>query len=199
MYLFFDTETTGLPDYNADLIDAKQPHVVQLALLLTDEQGREMFAFKAPIIPEAFTIDEQGRAFEVHKITNDMARAYGITMKQALAMFRMCETKARLKIAHNYRFDGFLLKSAHARYGVEPLDPPINKYCTMKAAEALKSGGTLERATLAAFYKHCTGKDHENAHDALADVRACKECFFWILKQGLYTEQPRVVPKGAAA
>lgn len=210
-YLFFDTETTGLPDFNADLVDAKQPRIVQLAMLLTDNEGRELLTFKAPIIPEGYTIDETGRAYEVNKISNAIANNYGISARQALAMFRMFESKAYLKVAHNYRFDGFLLKSEHARAGVEPLTPAIDRFCTMKAmtdimklepTAAMVAAGFSNKpksAKLSEAYKYCTGKEIENAHDALADVKACKEVFFWIMKQGFYKEQPRVVPKEAVA
>lgn len=211
MYLFFDTETTGLPDFNRDLVDPAQPHIVQLACLLTDNVGRELVTFKAPIIPEGYTIDETGRAFEVNRVTNAMANDYGVTLRQALAMFRMFESKAVLKVAHNYRFDGFLLKAAHARAGVDPIDPPIEKFCTMKAmTEIMKLPPTAnmvaagftdkpKSAKLAEAYTYCTGKQIENAHDALADVKACKDVFFWIMKQGFYKEQPRVTAEEAAA
>lgn len=198
MYLFFDTETTGLPDYNAPLTDAKQPKIVSVAFILTDMVGREMAVYKAPITRDGFTVDEGGKAYEVNKLGNAALDQYGIDMKIALRMFRMFQDRASLKIAHNYRFDGFLLKGAHEALGVDP-GPVIDKFCTMKVAEELKKQGIIERATLSAFYKHCTGKALEGAHDALSDVRACKDVFFWTLKQGLYKPQPRVVPGEKAA
>lgn len=197
-YLFFDTETTGLPDYNKPLDDPEQPHIVQLACILTDGNGREMQSFKAPIIPEGFTIDETSVAFKVNKLTTDDLQRYGIRMPQALAMFRQFESKAILKVAHNYRFDGFLLKVAHTRAGILPLDPAIDKFCTMKIAQDLKAENKIPSAKLVDFYKHVTGEELDNAHDALADVRACKEVFFWIKRNGLYREQPRTGPKVAA-
>lgn len=212
MYAFFDTETTGLPDFNADLTHPKQPHIVQLALLLTDEGGRELMSWKSPIKPEGFVIDETSKAFEVNKIGNDMANKYGVQLRQVLAMFRMFESRAILKVAHNYRFDGFLLKSAHARTGVAPIEPPIEKFCTMKAiTEVMKLDPTPnmiaagfhdkpKSASLAEAYRFVTGgKEIEKAHDALADVKACKEVFFWLVKNGFYKEQPRVTAEQAAA
>ncbi len=219
MFLFFDTETNGLPDYNLDLVDRAQPRILQLACLLTDDGGREMMSWKAPIVPEGFQVDERlvgdnGKptAFAINKLGNGLLNQYGIALRQALAMFRLFESKATLKVAHNYRFDGFLLKSEHARAGVEPISPPIEKFCTMKAmTEIMKLGPTPnmiaagfhdkpKSASLAEAYSYVTGgKAIEKAHDALADVRACKEVFFWLKAQGLFKAQPRYVPGERAA
>jgi DNA polymerase-3 subunit epsilon len=51
-------------------------------------------------------------------------------------------------------------------------------YCTLINARKVmggKSGHTLGEA-----YKHFTGKDFENAHNAIHDVRACLEVYFGI-------------------
>lgn len=42
MIFAFDTETTGLPDFRARSADPSQPHIVQLALLLYDDEGNEL-------------------------------------------------------------------------------------------------------------------------------------------------------------
>lgn len=206
MYLFFDTETTGLPNYSLDLTDAAQPHIIQIACLLTDDKGREVMSWKSPIVPDGFKVDERlkcddGRptAFSFNGLGNGLLNQYGIQLRQALAMFRLFETKAVLKVAHNYRFDGFLLKCAHARAGAEPVSPAIDKFCTMKVFQDLKGKlPGLSSAALQAAYTFCTGREIDNAHDALADVRACKDVFFWIRENGYYKDQPRVVPLAAA-
>lgn len=61
MFLFFDTETTGL----------KSPHIVQLAALLTEEDGRECARLNVIIQPEGWTIPDEAAA--VHGITTDIA------------------------------------------------------------------------------------------------------------------------------
>lgn len=211
MFTFFDTETTGIPNYNLDLVDPAQPRVLQFAALLTDENGNEVSAFKCPIKPDGWEVDERlevnGRktAFAIHGLTNDYLNKYGVSMKTALIMFRMFQNQSQIKIAHNYRFDGFLLKGEHQRIGMDA-GPDIEKFCTMKAMtdimkltptdKMVGAGFTWPKsANLGEAYKFCTGKTHEKAHDALADVKACKEVFFWIRNNGLFKDQPRAKPQ----
>jgi len=214
MYVFFDTETSGLPNFELPLNDPSQPKILQLAVLLTDENGREIAGYKAPITkPAGFTVDEGGRAFEVNKWGNALLEKYGVPMVEALKIFKDFQSKSVLKIAHNYRFDGFLLKAAAEAHGFQELLPPIEKFCTMKAmtdvmklppTDKMVAAGFANKpksAKLSEAYKYCTGKELDNAHDAMADVRGCKEVFFWLLKNGLYQPQPRVgaSPETAAA
>ncbi len=203
MYLPFDTETTGVPKFDLPVDHPQQPHILQLGMILCDENGREVQVHKVPIKPEGFEVDERlvgddGKktAFAVNGLSNAFLNRYGVPLKEALGLFRSLEEKAELKIAHSYRFDGFLLKTAHARAGVEPLFPAINKYCTMKAIADIRGS---KWPKLVDIYKELTGKEPIDAHDALADVRMCKDVFFWIKANGLYREQPRVGPATEAA
>lgn len=171
MYLFFDTETSGLPDYNLDLHDPKQPNILSMAMVLTDESGR---------------------AYEINKIGNDMLNRYGFGLYQHLMMFKeLCE-KSSLKIAHNYRFDGFLLKAAYQKVDLDP-GPTLDRFCTMKAFKEVTGKGGLADA-----YLHCMGVPLDNAHDALSDARACKDVFFWLKNNGHFKPQPRVASSEAA-
>lgn len=203
-YMFFDTETTGLPDFKLEPKDSKQPRIVQLAAIVADQDGNELSAVKFLIKPDGYTIDEQGKAFQTHGISNAIANQYGVSIKTALAMFSMMECFAKTKIAHNYRFDGFILKGEYERTALKQ-GPQIDKFCTMKAMTEIMKLPPTDAMVKAGFnkpkspnlgeaYKFCTGKDLEGAHDALVDVRACKDVFFWILKNGHFKDQPRVVP-----
>jgi DNA polymerase III subunit epsilon len=58
MYLFFDTETTGLPrSWKAPITDLNNwPRLVQLAYLLYDSDGNELSGGDFIIKPEGFII-----------------------------------------------------------------------------------------------------------------------------------------------
>ena len=59
-YLFFDTETTGVPkNYKAPITDLDHwPRLVQLGWILCDEQGSELQTGNDIIKPNGFIIPE---------------------------------------------------------------------------------------------------------------------------------------------
>src|ERR1051326_4611342 len=56
MVLFFDTETTGKYEFGLPPDDHRQPHIVQLAALLSDDSGKEIASMNAIIRPDGFII-----------------------------------------------------------------------------------------------------------------------------------------------
>ena len=73
MYLFFDTETTGIPkNYKAPVSDIKNwPRLVQIAWLVTDKSGNEVKSAEYIIKPNGFSIPDD--AAKIHGITNELA------------------------------------------------------------------------------------------------------------------------------
>src|SRR5574337_728286 len=107
--LFFDTETTGLPDFKAPHDAEKQPHIVQLAGILCDDDGSvisklSMILDNGVVIPEV--------ASNIHGITTARAAKFGCPPTVALAPFFHLWVQADVVVAHNIEFDIFLLKTA---------------------------------------------------------------------------------------
>ena len=190
--LFFDTETTGLPDFKAPSESAHQPHIVQLAALLVDMDTRETIQSMDVIIrPDGWTIPDEVAA--VHGITTQHAEAVGIPERLAVEMF-MELWCGRTRIAHNQQFDARIVRIALMRYRSEEaadiwksgsaectaiLATPI---CQIPpTAKTVKAGfNKFKTPNLGEAYRHFTGKDLVNAHSAMADVMACRDVYFAI-------------------
>ena len=73
MYLFFDTETTGLPrNWKAPVTDLNNwPRMVQIAWILCDDKGNRVESADYIIKPENFVIPQD--ASRVHGITTEKA------------------------------------------------------------------------------------------------------------------------------
>jgi DNA polymerase III epsilon subunit-like protein len=75
MFLFLDTETTGLPRYSATDPVEKWPRVVQLAWSLYSGDGNCESRNSFIIYPTDFTIPMDSA--RIHGITTDRAKAKG--------------------------------------------------------------------------------------------------------------------------
>lgn len=105
MYLFFDTETTGLPiNWKAPVSALNNwPRLVQLAWLHYDKDGNKIGGNSYIIKPEGFTIPSD--ASRVHGITTDRALSEGIALQGVLNDFQNLISQASYLVAHNMSFD----------------------------------------------------------------------------------------------
>ena len=107
MYLIFDTETTGLPDYKLPLDDPNQARIVQLACLLLDKSFNEVGCFHSLIQPTGWSIHPGAQA--AHGITIEECQESGIPVEAALHVFEGFYGAADVVIAHNLKFDARLV------------------------------------------------------------------------------------------
>lgn len=194
MHLFYDTETTGFPRKNAPLDDPKQARVVQLAAALCNEQGETVDEFDLIILHEGVSIPPE--VAEIHGITDEIAREKGVPAKDAIARFSEMLAKAKIAVAHNEKFDFTMLVIEHAQLRLPlPLFPQractaelSRPICALPPSPAMLRAGRREHKIpkLSEAYRHFFGKDFDGAHNALHDVRACRDVYFAI-KTGEWT------------
>lgn len=190
LYLFLDTETTGLPTrYDAPASDVRAwPRMVQVAWMLADAQGHELASHCHLIRPEGFTIPAE--AVRIHGITTELARLHGVDVHRALDELVVDLPQARLLVGHNLEFDYGVVGAEFFRAGstVNPLDG-LQRYCTMKTTADLCRipGGYrgYKWPTLDELHWTLFRQELKAGHDALADARACAKCYFALLNRTL--------------
>lgn len=181
MYLFFDTETTGIPrNYKAPASDLRNwPRLVQLAWLLADDQANEVASAEYIIKPEGFTIPHD--AARIHGISTEMAMQNGVDLTTVLAAVTPNIAKASILIAHNIQFDEKILGAEFLRAGHANYVEMKNRKCTMQGATdycRLPGRYGYKWPSLTELHMKLFGESFEGAHNALADVRACARCYF---------------------
>lgn len=177
--LFFDTETTGFKS------STYTPRLVQLGAILQDMDTLRVLAeFNSMVVTDGFEIPE--KVSDIHGITNELADKYGQTMKLVDEAFGRMIEAADLIVAHNLAFDVGIV-SDNLILSTSLLDGK-ERYCTMLKSVDLvgikkTNGGGNKWPRLMEAYKHFYGTEFDNAHDAMADVRACRDVYFAL--QGL--------------
>ncbi len=188
MYLFFDTETTGLPqNYKAPVTDLDNwPRLVQLAWLVYDSNGKKTSSREMIIKPEGFVIPEESS--KVHGITTKDAKERGISLKSALDEFAKAIKDSQVVVAHNVSFDEKIIGAEFLRKNVEHDLFNTIRVCTKEEATdycQIPGYYGYKWPRLSELHIKLFGEDFEDAHDALVDVEACARCFFELVKRGV--------------
>jgi DNA polymerase-3 subunit epsilon len=181
MYLFFDTETTGLPkDWNAPITELNNwPRLVQIAWLIYDKSEKKVFCRNYIIKPEGFTIPSY--ASRIHNITTEKALNEGRLLQWVLTEFSEAIEKADFLIAHNMSFDEKIISAEFIRKKIPNSLSEKTKICTMETAvNFCKIPGDLgyKWPSLGELYFKLFNETLKEIHGASVDVRACAACFF---------------------
>lgn len=200
--LFFDTETTGVPDRSAnwetDFVD--YPHIVQLAWM-------HGCAVENHIIrPDGWDIPQE--TVDIHGITTEYALEHGEPFAMVIDLFIADCHESGLICAHNIHFDTSIIKAnilrelGHEYYVAGGVEDALFKgkridtmRPTMKWVDARMSNGRLKLPRLEELYSRCFPGETFPAHDALEDVKAVARCLPVILENGLVELKVKEYPE----
>ncbi len=188
MYLFFDTETTGLPkNYQAPLDDfLNWPRLVQLAWSLYDADGNHWESYNYIIKPVGFVIPEEST--KIHRISHEQALKEGVEIEKALNHFLEQVKSVSHLVAHNIDFDEKIIGSELLRAKMENPFVSANKICTMKSSANIckidNGRGGYKWPNLTELHNYLFQGNFSDAHDAVFDVKACAKCFFELKRRG---------------
>lgn len=190
--LFYDTETTGLPLFKEPSEDPRQPRIFQLAADLVDLDTRRTVASMSQLIkPAGWVIPPDVEALT--GVSTERAAMFGLDATVVLDMFfSMWAMATDGRIAHNEAFDARLVRIACMRHRDADFADHWKAgagFCTCTAStqivnlppsEKMKAAGrnNPKQPKLSEAYEFFTGQPLQNAHDAGADVAACRVIYF---------------------
>jgi DNA polymerase III subunit epsilon len=190
--LFYDTETTGLPNWKTPSGGEDQPHIVQIGALLVDVETKEVLKELDVIVkPEGWEIPED--TIEVHGITNEHALEVGIPEKEAIThlLDMLHSVEGVERVAYNRTFDQRIIRIGLKRFFSEEVQDvwaeKDNHHCAMLMAKKIckiepKGRYGYKNPKLSEAYKFFTGEELEGAHNALVDTKAAMTVYFACLE-----------------
>lgn len=195
-FLFFDTETNGLPlDYKASYTDVDNwPRVIQLGWALTDVTGNILASRNDLIKPEGWMVPTEA-FWTDNGFTQERNEREGIRIIDALNEMHAAKMQADVLVAHNLNFDHRIVWAEFIRNGLTPRSG-MAKICTMMKSTSYckipaKRGYKWPR--LEELHQTLFACDFEGAHDAGSDVLATVKCFFELVRLGVI-EMPVIEP-----
>jgi DNA polymerase-3 subunit epsilon len=188
MYLFFDTETTGLPgNWKAPITDtANWPRLVQLAWLLFDKNGTLQDSKDYIIAPKGYTIPSA--ASRIHGITTEIANSRGIDLMLVLDHFSRLVSNSECLVAHNMSFDEKIVGCEYLRNKLQNPVASRKKICTMEASTefvGIRGNYGYKWPKLSELHYKLFGTGFDEAHNAAVDIRATAKCFWEMKKLGV--------------
>lgn len=196
-FLFFDTETNGLPiDYKASYTDVDNwPRVIQLGWVLTNDTGSVIASRNDLIKPDGWKVPTEPFWID-NGFTQERSEMEGIPILDALTSFHQAKMKADILVAHNLNFDHRITWAEFIRNGMEPRSG-MAKICTMMKSTSfckIPAKRGYKWPKLEELHQTLFGCDFEGAHDAGSDVLATMKCFFELLRLGVI-ELPVIEPQ----
>jgi len=187
MYLFFDTETTGLPrSWKAPVTDLNNwPRLVQLAYLFYDENGNKISGGDFIVKPEGFTIP--AGVSKIHGITHEKAVNEGVLLLEVLQNFQSLINETDVLVAHNMSFDEKIVGAEFLRMGMTNSIPSKKKICTMHSTTnfcAINGPYGYKWPKLSELHYKLFKTGFEEAHNAAVDINATAKCFWELRRLG---------------
>ena len=189
-YLFFDTETTGLPrNWSAPVTDLNNwPRLVQIAFEFYKD-GVKINSGDYIIKPEGFYIPEA--TANIHGITTARANEEGVALKTVLNEFKDFVEQSDFLVAHNMSFDEKIIGAEFLRNKMQDCLVGKNKICTKEiSTDFCKIPSSNGKAgfkwpKLAELHYKLFGEEFEDSHNASADIRATAKCFWEMKRQDI--------------
>jgi DNA polymerase III subunit epsilon len=185
MYLFFDTETVGLPrNWKAPVTDLSNwPRLVQLAYLVYDEKGNLLSAKNSIIRPDGFTIPKD--ASEIHGITTEIAKARGVPLLSVLSDFKTQVTNSKYLVAHNIKFDEMIVGAEFLRCNLANAIARKKRICTMEVGTdfcRIIGRYGYKWPSLSELHYKLFREGFDEAHNAAVDIQITAKCFWELMR-----------------
>ena len=170
--LFFDTETTGLPDWKSPSGADHQPHMTQFAGALFRDDDHVLASVNLMVRPDGWTIPAELQ--ELAGITDADAEKYGQSELVVFGIAAQMMQRADLIVAYNTPFDMRIMRIAAKRYADDAIADVLKESkteCAMRQAAKIIGG---KWPKLGEAYQHFFNQPLVGAHNAMADVMACR-------------------------
>src|SRR5690606_6855044 len=129
-YLFFDTETTGLPkNWRAKMSEVDNwPRIIQLACAMYDEYGQELESFEILVKPDGWEVPS-GQFWIDNGFSQQECLEIGQPIADVLDLFIRYHDESNALIAHNMSYDYNVLGAEMIR-AKKRCKEVLTKFCT---------------------------------------------------------------------
>lgn len=188
--LILDTETNGKArNFKAPFTDLDNwPRIIQLAYQICSPDGAILFEVNELTKPDGWEIPvekfwiDNGFSTEQNEKNGHRLDVLLTSLVSTIEYFDVDTI-----VCHNIDFDKNVLAAEMLRYGVKA-QRTLKKVCTMQSSTELcdiPGPYGLKWPKLQELHHFLFEEEFDDAHDAMADVNACRKCYFELKKRGV--------------
>lgn len=178
MYLWIDTEATGLFSYTMPAHAEGQPRLCSIAMLFVDRDLNITAEHSWLIKPQGWFLDPDSEAAKVNGLTHAELVEKGVPIKHVLPIYAEAIAERRIIGGHNIVHDTKLMRGESRRAGMPDLYLQTKLACTMQASRkivgAVDKNGRLKAPRLEEACAYF-GIPLPEKHEALADAKGSLE------------------------
>lgn len=191
MFCIFDTETSGLFDFNKPAHAEGQPRLASIAMIAADEQLNLLAATSVLVRPDGWEMSAEAEG--VNGLSQGLLNEHGVPVGEVLWRYAAEIDRGAVIVAHNAQYDTKIMRGEMRRAGLDDRYGRTKTICTMRALTDIcripkASGRGMKWPTLSEALMHCLGRDHANAHGALPDAMAVLDLLRWMRSNGCMPE-----------
>jgi DNA polymerase III epsilon subunit-like protein len=189
-FLVFDTETTGLLDFQKPDDAPGQPRLASYALLFVDDDLKVTAAHHGLVQPDGWEMPEA--AGRVNGLTTEMLMVAGEGVRWPLSLFVKALEEGRTLVAHNLAYDRRIMRGELMRLGWPEAERVPHGFCTMRGTTEQcripSPRGGWKWPKLHEAFSILLNRELHGAHGALADAMGCLDLLRWMKAQGTQIE-----------
>lgn len=196
--MFFDIETTGLPEKAKntktkyfppeEILHYDSSRMVSIAWIVYNQNKQKLFSKQRYILPDGFI--SHPRALEVHGITDEYAKENGLPIQTVMDEFYKDLQGCSMLAGYNVNFDYFITLSECYRYHFKDLiNLLISKKVKIECVQRKCINKIINIQAKRKFYPRLeevyrqlfNDQNFNTSHDALDDTLRCAEVYFKLI------------------
>ena len=190
--LVYDVESNGKAlNFKAPMTDLNNWVILgQLAWRVYARDSTLIKENQSLIKPDGWTIPVE-EFFIENNMSTERCETDGFPIESVFRLFLADFSTCSVIVCHNTAFDKNVLGAELIRYKMAPEKKAYTWICTMLSSvdfcQLPGRYGSFKWASLVELHQILFNKGFEGNHEALADVVACGDCLFELIKRGVIT------------
>ena len=191
LFLFFDVETSGLPQFSnssvnrfyhySDVAKYNSSRIVQICWMVYDYYRQQLISHNYVIKPSG---DFNIVCSDIHGITNEHVNEHGQNLSDVFNQLAIDLQNVKFSVTHNLFFVKNILYSELYRHGRQDIIDKLEateQTCTGLSSIKIVKLPNMKKPNLGQLYEHCFKKQMLNPHNAYFDTQHIAECFFKLI------------------